>query len=124
MSINRFPFLLLLSVLTATGATTALAQSGDSADTASAIEKGRSVAFNRTKGNCLSCHAIDGGELPGNSGPPLIGMKDRYPDKEQLRAQIYDPTVRNPNSMMPPFGKHRVLTKEELDNVVDFVYSL
>jgi len=91
---------------------------------ASAIDEGKKIAFNRKKGNCLACHAIAGGKLPGNIGPPLEGMKDRFPDKSALKAQIYDATTNNPNSIMPPFGKHNILTKKELDKVVEFIHSL
>jgi sulfur-oxidizing protein SoxX len=90
----------------------------------STIEKGKAVAFDRTLGNCLSCHAIEGGELPGNIGPPLVGMKLRFPDKAKLREQIADSTIRNPNSIMPPFGRFNLLTTEQIDQVVEFVYSL
>ncbi|MEO8626840.1 MAG: hypothetical protein ABI612_01890 [Betaproteobacteria bacterium] len=30
--------------------------------------------------------------------------------------------MRNPNTVMPPFGKHQVLTEEEIDLIVDFIY--
>lgn len=95
-----------------------------SAEGASAIEEGKKVAFNRKKGNCLSCHQIEGGEMPGNIGPPLIAMKARFPDKAKLAAQISDATKANPNSMMPPFLKHGILNQAELDKVVEFVHSL
>ncbi len=89
-----------------------------------AIAEGKKLAFDRKKGNCLACHQIAGGALPGNAGPPLMAMKARYPDKAKLRAQIWDATVRNPNTIMPPFGRHEILTEEELDKVVEFIYSL
>lgn len=95
-----------------------------SADGASTIEEGKKIAFNRKKGNCLACHAIAGGKLPGNIGPPLVNIKERFPNKSDLRAQIYDAQVNNPHTIMPPFGKHLILTKEELDKVVEFIYSL
>ncbi len=88
------------------------------------IEEGKALAFDRKKGNCLACHMIQGGNLPGNIAPPLIAMKGRYPNKEDLRKQIWDPTISNPESSMPPFGKHEVLTKSELDKVVEFIWSL
>jgi len=95
------------------------------ADAASSvIEKGKAVAFDRKLGNCLACHAIEDGTLPGNIGPPLIAMKLRYPDKVKLRAQIWDATVANPNSIMIPFGRHRVLTEEQIDQVVEYIYTL
>jgi sulfur-oxidizing protein SoxX len=88
------------------------------------IAEGKKIAFDRTKGNCLACHMIEGGELPGNIGPPLVAMKARFPDKAKLRAQIWDSTRSNPNSIMPPFGRHEVLTESEIDKVVEFVHSL
>jgi sulfur-oxidizing protein SoxX len=88
------------------------------------VEKGKEVAFDRTKGNCLACHAMDDGTLPGNIAPPLVSMKLRYPDKARLRAQIWDATVANPNSIMPPFGRHQIVTEEEIDQIVEYVYTL
>ncbi|MFN3786467.1 MAG: hypothetical protein ACK4RS_06460, partial [Thiothrix sp.] len=35
---------------------------------------GKELAFDRSIGNCLACHMIEGGDLPGNIGPPLVGM--------------------------------------------------
>jgi len=54
------------------------------------IAEGKKLSFNRKKGNCLACHAIEGGALAGDIGPPLIVMKARFPDKSVLRAQIWN----------------------------------
>jgi L-cysteine S-thiosulfotransferase len=89
-----------------------------------ALARGKAIAFDRNKGNCLSCHMMDNGELPGNSAPPLLQMQARFPDRAVLRMQIWDATVRNPETVMPPYGRHRVLTEEEIDLVVDYVHSL
>ena len=97
---------------------------GISVATAGDIADGKKVAFDRKKGNCLACHMIADGSLPGNIGPPLVAMKARFPDKADLRAQIWDSTVANPNTIMPPFGKHRILTEKEVDLVTEFIYSL
>jgi sulfur-oxidizing protein SoxX len=97
---------------------------GTSIASADDIAKGKEVAFDRRKGNCLACHMMSDGALPGNIGPPLIAMKARYPDKAKLREQIWDATIANPNTIMPPFGKHRILTEKEVDLVTEFVYSL
>lgn len=97
------------------------------AEPAKKEETGKEIAYDRTKGNCLACHAMPtmpDAAQPGNSGPPLVAMSARYPDKKALRAQIWDPMVRNPQTFMPPFGKHKILTEEEIDKVVDFVYGL
>jgi L-cysteine S-thiosulfotransferase len=85
---------------------------------------GQNVAFDRSKGNCLACHAFPNNpaaKSPGNIGPPLMSMKSRYPDRAKLRAQIWDATASNPNTSMPPFGKNKILTEAEIDQVVDFV---
>ena len=88
------------------------------------LAQGKAIAFDRNKGNCLSCHMMDDGELPGNSAPPLMMMQQRFPDRAVLRKQIWDALTRNPMSVMPPYGRHRILTEQEIDLVVDYVHSL
>ncbi len=90
----------------------------------SRLEQGRELAFTRRKGNCLACHMIEGGELMGNYGPPLMMMKARFPDRDVLRAQIWDAAIRNSDTRMPPFGRNRILTEEEIDLVTDYIQSL
>lgn len=93
------------------------------ADEAS-IAEGKKIAFDRKKGNCLACHMVDDGSLPGNIGPPLIAMKQRFPDRNDLRTQIGDARLKNPSTIMPPFGAHSILTQDELDKVTDYIHSL
>ena len=88
------------------------------------IEKGKALSYDRKLGNCLACHAMDDGKLAGNIGPPLVSMKLRYPDKAKLREQIWDATTRNPNSIMPPFGRHNMLSEEQIDAITEYVYTL
>ena len=90
----------------------------------SALEKGKQLTFERKKGNCLACHMIDDGELAGTIGPPLLMMKQRFPSKADLKKQIWDASAKNPMSVMPLFGKHRILSEEEIDLVVDYLYTL
>lgn len=88
------------------------------------IEEGKAIAFNKKKGNCLACHRIEGGKMAGDIAPPILMMKVRYPNKADLRAQIWDATAANPDSVMPPFGRHRVMSESEIDKVTEFIYSL
>ena len=90
----------------------------------SAIEKGKALTFDRKKGNCLSCHVIAGGTLMGTTAPPLVQMQARFPDKNKLYEQIWDARKRNPNTIMPPFGSHGMLSSEEIGVRVDYLYTL
>jgi sulfur-oxidizing protein SoxX len=89
-----------------------------------AVERGKAVAENRQKGNCFACHAYEGANLAGDIGPPLVAMKARYPDKAKLRAQIWDPEKANPNTRRPPYGKHEIISEKEIDDIVEWLYTL
>jgi sulfur-oxidizing protein SoxX len=88
------------------------------------VETDSKVLFeNNNLGNCLACHAvIKHPEMTaGNIGPPFIAMKARFPDKAKLHAIIYDEQVNNPDTIMPPFGRNKVLTKEQINAIVDYI---
>ena len=90
----------------------------------SAVAEGQKLAFDRGKGNCLTCHEIKGGDLPGTIGPALKDIKSKYPDRNDLVAILYDETKRNPQTVMPPFGRNRILTDQEINAIVDFLQTL
>jgi L-cysteine S-thiosulfotransferase len=90
----------------------------------SAAAEGQKLAFDRGKGNCLTCHEIKGGDLPGTIGPPLKDIKSKYPDRNELVAILTDETKRNPQTVMPPFGRNRILTDQEINAIVDFLQTL
>ena len=89
----------------------------------SAVAEGQKLAFDRGKGNCLTCHAIKGGEYPGTIGPELSDIKGKY-KRDELVAIVFDETKRNPLTVMPPFGRNRILTEQEINAVVDFLLTL
>jgi sulfur-oxidizing protein SoxX len=98
------------------------ARAQESADVAA----GREIAHDVYLGNCLACHQIPGDPKAvsmANIGPPISGMRTRYPDRQVLRQQIWDATQRNPRTVMPPFGKHGVLTERQIDLVVEYIYQ-
>ena len=90
----------------------------------SAIADGKKLAFDRSKGNCLTCHVIKGGEYPGTLGPELVDIKSKYPSRDELVAIIFDETKRNPLTTMPPFGRNRILNDKEISAIVDFLQTL
>ena len=89
----------------------------------SAVAEGQKLAFDRGKGNCLTCHTIKGGEFPGTIGPELKDIKSKY-KRDELIAIVNDETTRNPQTVMPPFGRNRILSEQEISAVVDFLQTL
>jgi L-cysteine S-thiosulfotransferase len=116
---DRRSFKILLLALIITGIMPSMA-----AHAQSNAAEGEKLAFDRAKGNCLSCHEIKGGDLPGTIGPALKDIKSRYPDRNDLIAILTDESRRNPLTAMPPFGRNRILTEQEIDAIVDFLQTL
>lgn len=89
------------------------------------IKEGQAVYHSKSRGNCIACHAIPDeiANQPGNQGPMIIAMEQRFPNKAELRAQIWDATVKNPLTIMPPMGRHGMLTEDEIDAVVEYIYQ-
>ncbi len=113
-------FIPTLAMALLIGTTVSINQTGAQ----SAVTDGQKLAFDRGKGNCLSCHEIKGGELPGTIGPALKDIKNKYPDRNDLVAILTDETRRNPQTVMPPFGRNRILTGREINAIVDFLQTL
>lgn len=88
-------------------------------------EEGKKIAWDRGLGNCLACHNMKGAELPGTIGPPLVAMKMRFPDKKALFDILWDPRpTRGEGTIMPPLGAHGILTKDQIEKVVEYLYTL
>lgn len=89
--------------------------------------QGGCLTIDKKKGNCMACHLLAGGHevglQMGNIAPPLIEMRKRF-NKDRLRQQVWDGTKFNPESTMPPFGRHKILTEEEINKVVEFLLSI
>lgn len=95
-------------------------------DAVAAEATGRELAYSTAKGNCLACHRIPsdpGAVTMADIGPPLLGMRARYPERATLKAQIWDATAVNPETVMPPFGRNGVLTDAEIERIVDYLYE-
>ncbi len=105
-------------------ATLVLLMSACAASAQSGAAEGERIAFDRSKGNCLTCHEIKGGDSPGTIGPALTDLKTKYPDRNDLVAIVSDETRRNPQTVMPPFGRNRILTEKEINAIVDFLQTL
>ncbi|HXF80484.1 MAG TPA: sulfur oxidation c-type cytochrome SoxX [Usitatibacter sp.] len=81
----------------------------------------------RDKGHCIACHQLPAGVGPASRsdlGPALQGTRMRALGKAALREAIADPTKANPDTVMPPYGKHHILDAAEIDRLVDFLDAL
>jgi len=79
------------------------------------------------KGNCIACHQVPEGAGPATRsdlGPRLDGARMRSLGRARLRALLVDPMAANPDTLMPPYGKHRILEPAEIDRVVDYLDAL
>lgn len=91
------------------------------------VATGARLAQDVAKGNCLACHAMPSDAkavTSANIGPPLVAIRARFPERELLRRQVWDAGLTNPDTVMPPFGRHQILTTEEIDLIVDYLYTL
>lgn len=81
----------------------------------------------RDKGHCIACHQLPAGSGPesrNDVGPPLAGARMRELGREALRDLLDDPTRRNPQSVMPPYGRHRLLDTSEIERLAEFLHAL
>lgn len=100
--------------------------------------RGRAVVLNRAVSACLLCHSGPFPEAPfqGTLAPSLAGAGDRL-SPAQIRLRLVDPTVLDPNSIMPSYyrveGLNRVgpnwrgktvLTAAQIEDVVAYLASL
>lgn len=100
--------------------------------------KGRELAINRKKGNCLACHSMPIAEqsFHGETAPSLYGVANRLTAGE-LRMQIVNSKVTNEDTMMPSFyrvwGYNRqkekfigktILSAQEVEDVVAYLMTL
>ena len=79
------------------------------------------------KGHCAACHQLPEGAGPtsrNDVGPRLEGPRMRELGREQLREIIDDASRRNAETVMPPFGRHRLLEAREIDRLVEYLHAL
>ena len=57
-------------------------------------------------------------------GPKLTGARMRELGRAKLRELVEDPTRANPDTVMPPFGRHRILEPAETTGIVEYLHAL
>jgi L-cysteine S-thiosulfotransferase len=89
--------------------------------------KGQQLAFNRSRGGgCLACHIMGPKTqaLPGDVGPDLSEIARAGRTDQWLFNYVFDPRVYNPQSVMPPWGKHGFYSDAEIRDIVAFLKTL
>lgn len=79
------------------------------------------------KGHCIACHQLPAGIRPATQadlGPRLEGRRMRELGRARLRELIQDPTRANPDTVMPPYGRHRILERDEIEGLVEYLHAL
>ncbi|MFZ0256160.1 MAG: sulfur oxidation c-type cytochrome SoxX [Gammaproteobacteria bacterium] len=96
-----------------------VAATGDGSKTA--VEQGKAKAIEL----CQACHQFKGADQAGTVGPPLLAMKARFPDPAKLQALIYDAQkASKPYTMMPPFGRNGLVSEQDIEHIIAFLYTL
>jgi sulfur-oxidizing protein SoxX len=89
--------------------------------------EGRALFLDPGKGNCIACHQVPDGAGPAvrsNVGPRLDAARLKGWSRSGLRELLQDPMRANPNTVMPPYGRHRLLDAREIDSVIDYLHAL
>lgn len=97
------------------------------ATSVSAQVPARDLFVRADKGHCIACHQLPEGAGPATRadlGPRLEGARMRVLGKTALRDVIADPTRANPDTVMPPFGRHHILEAAEIERLVEFLHAL
>jgi alcohol dehydrogenase (quinone), cytochrome c subunit len=88
------------------------------------VKAGQELALDRSKGNCLACHTIKGGDAPSSVGRELVDMRRRFPNRADLVEILTNEPMRNSIAPMPAFGRNHILTEAEIEKIIDFLYTL
>ena len=85
--------------------------------------RGKAIAHERSKGNCLACHVMRDGTQPGTRGPDLSRYGTLGRTDAETYGLVHDMRTRNPDTVMPPFGTNKILSDQEIRDVVAYLQA-
>ena len=88
---------------------------------------GRDLFMRPDKGNCIACHQVPEGSGPAvraDVGPRLDAGRLKGWDRARLRDLLDNPMRANPDTVMPPYGRHRLLDAREIERIIDYLHAL
>lgn len=86
-------------------------------------EKGERIALNVRWGNCLACHSVPKGHEGGTIGPDLSNYGTRGLPFDYTFQRIWDGRLYSPDAHMPVYGPNKVLTIQDILDVIAFIES-
>ena len=102
-------------------------------------ERGRAIATDGNRGNCVACHNMPFGDVEGYGtiGPSLAGIGGRYPEG-YIRLRVVDAKSVNPASIMPGYYRdpakinrpakrfkgRTFLTAQQVEDVIAFLMTM
>lgn len=89
--------------------------------------QGRDLFTRPDKGNCIACHQVPEGSGPAvraDVGPRLDAARLKGWDRARLRDLLDNPMRANPDTVMPPYGRHRLLDAREIERIIDYLHAL
>lgn len=89
--------------------------------------EGRDLFARPDKGNCIACHQVPEGWGPAvraDVGERLDAARLKGWDRARLRELLEDPMRINPDTVMPPYGRHRILDAREIERLIDYLHAL
>lgn len=87
-------------------------------------KKGEQLAYDRARGGgCIACHIMGKPvpPLPGNVGPDLSAYATLGRSDEYTFNYIYDHRAINPDTVMAPWGAHKLFSADEIKDIVAFL---
>lgn len=87
------------------------------------VVMGEKIATTKSLGNCDACHSFNGAVEPGDVGPALKDVKSMLPNRKTFYSIVFDEEKRNPQTVMPAFGKNLILSPKQINEVIDFLYT-
>lgn len=86
-------------------------------------QKGQKIALDLRWGNCIACHSLPGGHEGGNIGPSLSDYGKRNMPLAYTFQRIWDNRVLSPSAFMPIYGPNKVLTDQEIRDVMAYLMA-
>jgi L-cysteine S-thiosulfotransferase len=93
-----------------------------------AIARGFTIMADQRLGNCMACHSVPDAlgkkyGVQSTFAPPLDAVASRY-DAPTLRQWVEDAREINPQTMMPPFAAHGILSALQINDVLASLSTL